>query len=455
MPEKKKYGKTGPDDFIRYIGDQMSESERNDFEKELEKDPFAAEALEGFMTTSGREAYGDLEEIRNKLHKRLTIKRRVMINRMTAAAAAVLIAAASLLTVYHDRLGLFPGQVSLNEPVKEKKKELSPGTATEKEAPAGEKAREGSGRKAETVANMHQQAAQAGASLPDEAERQASEQGPDLTEDETLKPGEVAVEQPEVKAAEQQIVTAFRDEVRSRAPEDAATPVLSQKSAVSESPVARPVSSPGSVISGKVVSAADDRPLNRALVSVKGTGINTLTDSGGHFEIPGQVNSGVTLVAGYIGMETGEASPVTGKKLKIALGPASDAANEVIISGTGMSGKAGTGPPARPAAYNKQVSIATDINHAEPLEGMESYSGYIRDNIKFPPNTGTNRAVVVLGFVVDRNGRPEQVAVLESPRDAFASEATRLLVQGPSWKPSLINGTYFPEETRIRIVFSK
>ncbi len=41
-------------DFFRYSSDKMSGKERNSFERELQKDPFAMEASEGFASLDRR-----------------------------------------------------------------------------------------------------------------------------------------------------------------------------------------------------------------------------------------------------------------------------------------------------------------------------------------------------------------------------------------------------------------
>ncbi len=90
--DKRNKNKTGDeDDFLRYISGEMTGEERNAFEKELQKDPFAGEAAEGFTMLTEKEATKDLSVLKKKVDKR-TGRRTVTIRYRIAAAAAILVA---------------------------------------------------------------------------------------------------------------------------------------------------------------------------------------------------------------------------------------------------------------------------------------------------------------------------------------------------------------------------
>ncbi len=52
MSDRNKNRKKELEDFLRYSQDQMSEEERNAFERSLQQDPFDAEALEGLSSNA-------------------------------------------------------------------------------------------------------------------------------------------------------------------------------------------------------------------------------------------------------------------------------------------------------------------------------------------------------------------------------------------------------------------
>ncbi len=54
---------TGRDDLLRYLAGEMTNSERNAFEKELQRDPFAEDAAEGLSLIDSEEVRLDLEQL--------------------------------------------------------------------------------------------------------------------------------------------------------------------------------------------------------------------------------------------------------------------------------------------------------------------------------------------------------------------------------------------------------
>ncbi len=440
MSNKNKYRNKSPEDFLEYTGDQMSEPERNEFEKELEKDPFAAEALEGFAGISASDVFEDLEDLNHRMYKRLTIRRRVMINRITATAAAVLVAAASLLTVFHDQLGIFPSQVSLTEPSEKSKDIISYPSADDGITD------EASGKK---------QAGEPDASQDDIRLDAVETESDDIAgAGETAGPGEAdrSAISYQLEAEEMTEEISVEDLARAQSMEEAAAPVAFRKSGAEADRVGGLAIS-GSVITGVVISSEDSQPLPYAMISVKGTNLSAFTDLQGNFEIPVGEGGEITLVTDFIGMEAQEIKPEDQAGIMITMEPSRDASERVLIRGLGSKSRMSM-PKAEKTAYADDSEVSSDIQSAEPIDGKRRFMNYVEDNMVFPDNTRLTRAVVVLSFVVDQNGRPTRITVLKSPEEAFSNEAIRLMVQGPDWVPGQKDGAYFQEETRIRMVFS-
>jgi len=429
MSKKNKYSNKSPEDFLDYTGDQMSDPERNEFEKELEKDPFAAESLEGFEGISASQTFDDLEDLSQRMHKRLTIRRRVMINRITATAAAVLVAAASLLTVFHEELGIFPSQVSLTEPSEQSKDIISYPSADDgitDEASGQEK----SDKQDASIDDIRSEAAKKTESLAGAGETAGlgesdqSDISYQLEEEEMTQ--EISVE----------------DMARARSIDNAGAPITLKESGA------------GSVLSGVVISSEDNQPLPHAVISVKGTNQSAFTDLQGNFEISVGEEGEVTLVTDFIGMEAQEIKTEDQTGIMITMEPSREASEKVLIRGLGSKSRMGM-PKAAKTAYADDTEISSDVKSAEPIDGKRQFMNYVEDNMVFPTNTRLNRAVVVLSFVVDPNGRPTRITILKSPEEVFSTEAIRLMVQGPDWVPGQKDGVYFQEETRVRISFSK
>lgn len=80
------------EDFARYLENKMTNTERSSFEKELQKYPFEAEAMEGFEATSSENTQKDLNEIRAKIKP----QRRNCFICFAAAASVLLVVTAGI-----------------------------------------------------------------------------------------------------------------------------------------------------------------------------------------------------------------------------------------------------------------------------------------------------------------------------------------------------------------------
>ncbi|HPV16819.1 MAG TPA: hypothetical protein PKY14_05575, partial [Bacteroidales bacterium] len=118
MSEKNKYGKAAGDDFLRYHSGKMTEKERNAFEKELQKDPFAEEASEGFSSIDAETAGRDLADLNRRLRKRVSAANRRLWYGI-AASVAVLLTISAILLLYRPENRI--EEIAYNQP------ESSPG----------------------------------------------------------------------------------------------------------------------------------------------------------------------------------------------------------------------------------------------------------------------------------------------------------------------------------------
>ncbi|MCD4770778.1 MAG: energy transducer TonB [Bacteroidales bacterium] len=85
-------------DLSRYINREMTEGERYDYERRLQKDPFESDALEGLTTLSTEETWNDLGRLHSRLSKIIRPVGMYKIIRV-AAIAVVLVGVSSLFLV--------------------------------------------------------------------------------------------------------------------------------------------------------------------------------------------------------------------------------------------------------------------------------------------------------------------------------------------------------------------
>ncbi len=94
MKAKEKNNKTKVSEFIRYVRGEMTKREENAFQRELQKDPFAEEADEGFSLITSEEAESDIRTLQNRLKGRVRKRSNVIIYRIAASVAVLMIISA-------------------------------------------------------------------------------------------------------------------------------------------------------------------------------------------------------------------------------------------------------------------------------------------------------------------------------------------------------------------------
>ncbi len=459
MSEKSKNRKKELEDFLRYSQDQMSEEERNAFERSLQQDPFDAEALEGLSLITPEEASVDLAGLKDQIQMRTArqsqtkLNTRTMWYRIAAAVAVLLVVTSVLFTLFNDRMGQLDRKVAESpEAEKEAAAPASPAERTQVE-PSDEITPVKS-----KVEGVEVEATEKKAEPEVESEIITKE----IIEEELARE---ELTDMQIEEAEEVEVAELAVEEDIHADEVAAPAMAMDRQAVAKSrkretveqmQMAGAVAAEQRTISGVVISGEDEQPLPGVVVALKGSNTGTVTDLEGKFQISIEDDSQNTLIAQFIGMEPKEIPFEDEDELMITLEPDAISLEEVVVIGTGPS------KIAQPVGYSVKVAVDTeeqedqDYSSATPVGGKKEFNEYVKSNMLFPEyDDDMTRAVVVLNFVVGYNGRPTQVFVLKSPGKAFSDEAIRLLMDGPDWEPAEKNGKYYQEPNRIRIVFKK
>jgi len=465
MSERSKNRKKELEDFLRYSQDQMSEEERNAFERSLEQDPFDAEAMEGLSSITSEEVRADMAGLQNKIQNRIAGQSetkpntRTMWYRVAAAVAVLLVVTSVLFTLFNDRMGELDRKVA-ESPELEKETvapvppdEITPVSKVDKAETEAPKRKESDMFKSVKV------------------EKEAEVESEIISEeiiDERLDKEELAREEPaeiQIKETEEADMAVAAeeshvDEVAAPAPAIVMERPASAKSMKRE--MVEPLQGAGAVaeeqrsISGTVISGEDELPLPGAMVALKGSKTGAVTDFEGSFQIFVENDSQNTIIAQYIGMESKEISIQDQEELVISLEPDVINLEEVVIITSAPKMISQTTGYAVALAEPDEDQDKSEYRNATPVGGKKKFNDYVKSNIQFPEHDDDlTRAVVVLNFVAGYDGRPAQVLVLKSPAKVFSDEAIRLLVEGPDWKPAEVNGAIIEQVTRIRIVFKK
>jgi hypothetical protein len=425
MKEKDKKSKSGLSDFLRYRGMEMRGRERNAFERELQKDPFSEEASEGLESVAPGQIGSDMRKMKEKLSGRT---RRVMIPLLYRVAASlfIIVAAGSLVILSTRKSGNTDKNIAIVS-------KLSVPSDT---------------IKADTEQVAYPQRI---VSMEKAAEPAFQKKAETAKRDETISaPAAETISDDEVKAA-----VAFADTatVLKAAEEAYKSENINARAVAAPAAMVTDIRKSETMIKGRVISSEDNLPLPGVAIQIKGTTIGTMTDVNGNFSFPSESASGQQLVASYIGMKSLEFVAKKSDFNEIKLDPDITALNEVVVVGYGTARK----QEATGAATRIEMSDKTPYlkyNPPEPESGREAYDRYIEDNIRKPVDFREGeRIIVVVTFVVTRNGAIDSLKILRSGGESFSSEAARLIKEGPSWRPATENGIKIDDEVRIRIVF--
>jgi outer membrane biosynthesis protein TonB len=414
-------------DYFRYSANEMTEKERNAFEKNLQKDAFEKDAQEGLSDLSPEQIKADISELKSRLYNHSSTGR--FFGFRIAAGLAILLAISSLfyLMLNHKITG-----------------ENGPLLITESaEVPNDEKDRQEPqieilnkpGKNIESVSTKKRIPAE---KMNDQAREQVNEKTVSVAADSEKTVENTKFSTDYYPAARADTVE-LNKEVIPTATSKSAGDVSSGVAILSSSQRQEP-----KIFRGRIVSSDDYQPIPGVSVQIKGTTSGTVTDFEGKFELPVKSRNDTIqpLKISFVGMENQEIIADAGTELNIVMNPSLLSLNEVIVTGSGRKQK----------NMRTLTAESASIQTAEPIEGQKSFENYITEHQQFPSTkTGISEANVILEFLVDENGKPIKIKVLESPGKEFSDEAIRLLKNGPRWlaaSPSTVS-------TQVRISLTK
>jgi outer membrane biosynthesis protein TonB len=89
-----------------------------------------------------------------------------------------------------------------------------------------------------------------------------------------------------------------------------------------------------------------------------------------------------------------------------------------------------------------------------PSNGRPEFNKYVQQSLHRPDSlTSGQRAVVVINFIIRKNGDIDSIRIVRSPGKLFSDEAIRVLKSGPAWKPATENGKQVDDSVRLKFVF--
>ena len=105
MPDNNKNKNKDLQDFLRYRRGEMTGKEKNAFERELQKDRFSEEAMEGLVSLSPDEVTKDIASLQKRLKTRTKKRQKFIIYRIAASVAVLMIISSVFLIVEMNKPG--------------------------------------------------------------------------------------------------------------------------------------------------------------------------------------------------------------------------------------------------------------------------------------------------------------------------------------------------------------
>ena len=183
------------------------------------------------------------------------------------------------------------------------------------------------------------------------------------------------------------------------------------------------------LIKGKVTDEKGE-PIIGASVAYTGTNIGTVTDLNGEFILKKEKGN-KQLTAQFIGYEPVEIPVDTSRTMLIAMNEDQQALSEVVVVGYGKKKKSNV------AGATAKINLKAKEKYKtpQPVIGKRKYKKYLEENLIRPNDESCKdvKGEVVLSFFVDKEGRPQNITVVHGLCESADKEAIRLVKEGPKW----------------------
>ena len=110
---------------------------------------------------------------------------------------------------------------------------------------------------------------------------------------------------------------------------------------------------------------------------------------------------------------------------------------------------------------DKKDSTATSTfnkveRESEFAGGLEGWKRYLNKNLRYPDRAMNNRitGMVAIQFVITTEGKPDNITIFKSVEYSLDTEAKRIILTAPKWKPATQDGRLVKSYKRQPIFFS-
>jgi len=456
------------EDFRRYLEDKMTDSERNAFEKELQKDAFETEAMEGYEAVSLGDVQDDLQEIKEKIQPE---KRKHPYRYFAAAATVLLVITAGIIWIEFGNQNPVPQVAETSEVGSRKLEEKGPKTDDRRRMTddLNVKSEDEEIKKEASVAQTEREnLSEEIPEIRDETIVEVAEMDEDIVEDKiNIQPlasikQEIPSDQ-DIQANMDNQPAASSQKREARGQQSIPTESSGKPEAkyIADSSVldiggvkyelhTKEVSSQNRTIRGKVISVDDNQPLPGVSIVEKGTQNGVVSDIDGSFELMLLNDSSPTVVASFVGMESAEFQPADDSVYQIELEPSAVALNEVVSVGYESKKKKSV-----TSSVTKSTKDTSKDTEAEPVCGMDEYNDYLKKSAILPADYPREKVTVKLLLKLDHDGKIVSIESRNNVESVILEKSKELILDGPDWTPEIKNGENIESGIKLKIVFKK
>jgi TonB family protein len=135
------------------------------------------------------------------------------------------------------------------------------------------------------------------------------------------------------------------------------------------------------------------------------------------------------------------------------LSPANDEENQALVNDHNEIVQSKT-IEKTPEVQEESDAPAFQYFEAEPVEGYPNLYEYFAREIRYPSEAlkDSIQGIVSVSFLIDKEGKPVQIKIINSLGPAFDQEAQRLIEKMPAWKPATLNGK--PVAAKVSLPFT-
>jgi outer membrane biosynthesis protein TonB len=374
--------------LFQYIQGERKGKAINHLEKEAMKDPFLADALEGFDKVTDNDHVLRIEEMRAKiLHQTQSGNNHHLLRYLSIAASFLLVIG------FGGYFLLNKNQTNMEQPLAKAQYDL--------DAPDMQVVENEDAANKELIQ----------ASLP-KMDEQAEKTLP--AQEKAMKP---------VAAIQAKVIDDDVSEVRNDVNE-LRSEINIAHNEVSEDAKIETATLAEHKVKG-IVTDTEGNPLPGVTIRYTGTNTGTVSDMDGLFELPVAKEKAIQI--DYLGYMSVNLVADTNKTMLVAMKENTEMLNEAVVVAYGTQKKS--------SAVSAASPVKEKSTKPQPVIGEKEYKKYLKKNkIEFQSeDCKGKKGKVKLKFSIDTNGRPTNIRVEQSLCPEADKEAIRLIEQGPDW----------------------